>query len=306
MASTGCSLKAQAKINLSLHIEGRRTDGYHELSGLVVFADIADQLDFTIGCEAGIPEEQQSQWSLKLDGPFADQLQGSSDLTDDNLILKAVRAYLQSGAQPTPGVFTLIKNLPIASGMGGGSSDAAATLKILQHFNPSPLAEEELLRLALKLGADVPMCLNLKAQMIGGIGEVSEPINDLEPLPAVLVNPGVDVETKAVFHELNALTLPADYVTEHPQLPDVRSCKAVIDWLQSQRNDLQAPALRIAPVIADVIGELTGSQNCQLARISGSGATCFGLYDSEEAAEQAAVRIRVAKPEWWVVATMLN
>lgn len=306
MASKGCSLKAQAKINLSLHIEGRRADGYHELSGLVVFADIADQLDFTIGCEVGILEEQQSQWSLKLAGPFADQLQGSSDLTGNNLILKAVRTYLQSGAQPTPGVFALIKNLPIASGMGGGSSDAAATLKILQQLNPSPLPEDELQQLALKLGADVPMCLNPRAQVIGGIGEVSEPVKNFEPLPAVLVNPGVDVETKAVFHELNAPTLPADYVIDNPQLPDVRSCRAVIDWLQSQRNDLQAPALRIAPVIADVIGELAGSQNCQLARMSGSGATCFGLYDSKEAAEQAAERIRAARPEWWVVATMLN
>ena len=294
------TLEAPAKINLSLHVEGRRSDGYHELRGLVAFADIGDELHLQ---KPG--PDQSGQWSLQCKGPFAAQLAGASNNPDDNLVIRAAALYAKRASCELSGLFTLTKNLPIASGIGGGSSDAAAALRLLQNFNPNPLSTRELARLAMEIGADVPMCLTPKAQLIAGRGEVLWPLRDFPALPAVLVNPRVPVSTKTVFETLSAPQLVDHFKPKQPALPKPRTPSAMISYLHEQRNDLQAPALKAAPVISKILKILANDKNCDLARMSGSGATCFGLYESEEIAGKAASSIADEHREWWVAATVL-
>lgn len=304
--ASGFVVNAPAKINLSLHIEGRRADGYHELNGLVVFSDFADQLHFNGVDKAENSSEPSPEWSLDVVGPFADLLRDTHQSVRENLVLKAVRLFGEQNDICCGGLIRLNKKLPIAAGVGGGSSDAAATLNALQQLSPHPLNHHHLLRIALELGADVPMCLTPTAQMVGGIGEVCQPVDDFESLPAVLVNPGVPVETGAVFRELGASYLPEDYQRSELVLPSPHTPMAVIDWLQKQRNDLQGPSVRVAPIIADVLDALAQGHLCRLARMSGSGATCFGLYHHEGDALEAARVIKREHPDWWVQSTLLS
>ncbi|WP_430540779.1 4-(cytidine 5'-diphospho)-2-C-methyl-D-erythritol kinase [Planktotalea arctica] len=266
---------ARAKINLTLHVTGQRRDGYHLLDSLVCFAGVGDQ----------ITAQSADHLSLSVEGPLA-----SGVPTDErNLVWKAAELFgHDSGAH-----ISLTKNLPNAAGIGGGSADAAASLLALAELWDVPLPEN-----VFDLGADVPVCLAPMALRMRGIGEKLSLVPALPPLWAVLVNPGVALETPPVF---NALT-----VKENPEMecvPDLQSAAEFAGWCASQRNDLQAPAIGLVPVIQDVLNALAPSL---LARMSGSGATCFGLCASAEDAEILANFIRANHPDWWVVATTLS
>ncbi len=299
-------IKAPAKVNLSLHIKGRRADGYHELGGLVAFADIADELLFKQKGHGDLTDTGPG-WSLAITGPFSANLDDGGEGSSLNLVEQAARLFQKEIEGCAGGEIFLAKNLPIAAGIGGGSSDAAATLNALQEICRS-CDDEDLKRMAVRLGADVAMCLSPKAKIIAGIGDIYQTATRFTPLPAILVNPGVRVPTPAVFKELSAPALLDDLPEEIHEIfgqGDI-SPLTMIDWLRTQNNDLQAPAIRIAPVIKDVLAVIDADKNCKLARMSGSGATCFGLYDSEDTAKQAARRISTQHPDWWVVATMLR
>lgn len=275
---------APAKVNLFLHVGDKRADGYHNLLSLVVFADIGDRLTLA----------SADRLSLKVTGPFPD-----TGPADDNLVMKATRALQawadKNGHKTKPVAFTLEKNLPIASGIGGGSSDAAAALLMLAAHWRLPVAIDDLEAMGLQLGADIPVCLRAAPTLIGGVGEVLEPVDNLPPFALVLVNPRVEVPTAQVF---KALT-----VRSGAQAPPRRTLKSARDlamYLDGTMNDLAAPAKTIAPVVMNIENVLTATEGCLTARMSGSGATCFGLYETTPAAEAAAKTIAAAHPEWWV------
>lgn len=275
---------APAKINLALHVVGRRADGYHLLDSLVAFADCGDQ----------ITVEPSEEDAFTVTGRYA------VDVPTDagNLVLRARDALRQRvGAAAVPVRIHLEKSLPIASGIGGGSSDAAATLKALCALWQRALPDEDLRRLGLSLGADVPMCLHAQPARITGIGERVAPVGTLPALPAVLVNPGVAVSTPAIFKQLATRDNPP-----LPALPD--TSQAWLDWLETTRNDLQPPAIAVAPVIAEILQNLTGA-GAIFARMSGSGATCFGLFATPGDAAAAAAQLSRSHPRWYVQPTLL-
>ena len=282
---------APAKINLTLHVLGRRPDGYHEIESLVAFADIGDRLSFEPG----------KALDLAVTGPTA----VNAGETESNLVLKAARALAERAEGLKLGRFTLEKQLPVAAGLGGGSSDAAAALRLLARAN-SLSRDDELVRAAAKAtGADVPVCLQPNARMMRGIGELlSDPV-DLPELPAVLVNPGVAVPTKDVFAALGAPELTAP-----PQPDDFfainADAAALVSILAARRNDLETPAIKIQTVIADVLAALQNAPGCLLARMSGSGATCFALFGSAGEAQDVARTMQARHPAWWIRATSLS
>jgi 4-diphosphocytidyl-2-C-methyl-D-erythritol kinase len=279
---------APAKVNLTLHVLGRRPDGYHEIESLVAFADVGDRLTFHPG----------ERLELDVRGPTA----AASGANSDNLVLKAARALAERVGGLRLGHFTLDKQLPVAAGLGGGSSDAAAALRLLAKHNDLSLDDETVRAAARATGADVPVCLDAKARVMRGIGEIlSDPIA-LPRLSAVLVNPGVAAPTRDVFAALAAPALSTsmnsdDRMTIGPDLAGLLSA------LTERRNDLERPASRLQPIIADVLAALRACRGCCLARMSGSGATCFGLFGSAGAAEEAAREMQAARPGWWVRAT---
>jgi len=280
--------KAPAKINLALHITGRRADGYHLLDSLVVFAEHGDLLKL-----AGADET-----SLEISGPFGDELK----VDDDNLILRAYQALSEALPNPLPATsFKLTKNLPVSSGIGGGSADAAAALNGLIELWQLDVEPHTLSEIALLLGADVPVCLNSTSCRMRGVGEQLTASENFPVIDCVLVNPGIGVSTSAVFAEL-ALPVDESAFDRLPELP----ASGWIDWLATTRNDLQPPAISLAPEIADVIAVLEQSPGCTLVRMSGSGATCFGLFGHPEDARKATQQIATTHPNWWVVATQLG
>ncbi|HFC04419.1 MAG TPA: 4-(cytidine 5'-diphospho)-2-C-methyl-D-erythritol kinase [Rhizobiales bacterium] len=284
----GVDLLARAKINLALHVTGRRGDGYHLLDSLVVFADVGDKLHL----------EPAKQTSLEISGPFAAGL----NVDDNNLVLQAFHKLSAALPAPLPATaFHLQKNLPISSGIGGGSADAAAALNGLIDLWQIEIEPEALSAIALSLGADVPVCLAGKTCRMGGVGEELTCIENFPAINCVLVNPGVGVSTPDVF---KALALPADEPAFSP-LPDLPD-DDWINWLTKTRNDLQPAAITQTPQIQQTVNALTQTNNCQLARMSGSGATCFGLYDSRQDAEDAAAMIADVHPYWWVNATRIG
>lgn len=258
---------APAKINLTLHVTGRRPDGYHLLDSLVVFADTGDRLTLRPGPR-----------TLHVTGPLATGVP-----TDDrNLVIKAMAfAGVDASVQ-------LEKHLPAAAGIGGGSSDAAATLRGLARLHGTALPVE-----THRLGADVPVCLVARAARMAGIGEQVTPLPALPPLHGVLVNPGVEVATPEVFRSLHSRDNPP-----MPALPHWHDTADLIAWLKVMRNDMEPAARTLRPEITDVLAALAADPACQLARMSGSGATCFGLTMTRDAADQMAARI--ARPGWWV------
>jgi 4-diphosphocytidyl-2-C-methyl-D-erythritol kinase len=291
VASRDAAGFAPAKVNLTLHILGRRADGYHELESLVGFADAGDRLTFTPG----------DALALEVSGPTAQAAGG----TADNLVLKAARALSERVGNLQLGRFVLDKELPVAAGLGGGSSDAAAALRLLAQANSLAPDDARLYAAARASGADVPVCLDPRGRMMRGIGErLSAPVR-LPELPAVLVNPGVAVPTRDVFAQLGAPAL-----TSPPQPDDVLQAGAdldhVVSALAARRNDLEAPAVALQPVIADVLAALRDCTGCRLARMSGSGATCFGLFGSMSDAAGAAQALAAAHPAWWVRATTFS
>ncbi|MDE3078548.1 MAG: 4-(cytidine 5'-diphospho)-2-C-methyl-D-erythritol kinase [Paracoccaceae bacterium] len=265
---------APAKVNLALHVTGRRADGYHLLDSLVVFAGVGDRLR----------AERADRLTLEVTGPRAAGV--PTDAT--NLVLRAA-ATLGAGRGAR---IVLDKHLPAAAGIGGGSSDAATALRVLAELWGLPLPGADAV---LALGADVPVCLAGQPARMRGIGERLEPLPDLPPAWLVLVNPGVGVPTGAVFQGLAR--------RDNPPLPEPRpwpDAVALADWLREARNDLEPPARAVAPVIGEIIDRLAATDGCLLSRMSGSGATCFGLFASAAAASAAAQALRRMRPDWWV------
>jgi 4-diphosphocytidyl-2-C-methyl-D-erythritol kinase len=286
MAATAWVEKAPAKVNLTLHVLGRRADGYHELESLVAFAGVGDVVTLTPGAAL----------ALKVSGPTA---AAAGDVAD-NLVLKAARAVAALVPGLKLGRFALSKRLPVAAGLGGGSADAAAALRLLARANTISPDDPRLLQAARATGADVPVCLDPRVRLMRGIGDIlSEPL-DLPRLSAVLVNPGVAVATKDVFA---ALTLPPAAPAAQPAVP---AGAALLDEIAKGRNDLEEPAIELEPAIAEALAVLRKLPGCRLARMSGSGATCFALFDATAAANAAARSLRVSYPAWWVRATMLG
>ncbi|MFL5259880.1 MAG: 4-(cytidine 5'-diphospho)-2-C-methyl-D-erythritol kinase [Hyphomicrobiales bacterium] len=257
---------ARAKVNLTLAIVGRRSDGYHLLDSIAAFADIADRLEF----------EKSSSFELSIDGPFA----ASVPSDGSNLIARAARALF---TELPPVRIDLEKNIPVAAGLGGGSADAAATLRGLAKL--FELNAPDLPAVAAGLGADVPMCLCSTACRLTGAGEVVSPMPRPRPRHALLINPGVSLPTAAVFRELDASATRSR-----------RRC----------RNDLTAPAMRLAPVIRDVLDELKSQPGATVVRMSGSGPTCFGLFSSASQADYARFKINAAHPTWWCRRSVLT
>lgn len=279
--------QAAAKINLALHVTGRRDDGYHWLDTLVTFANFGDV----------IRVEPANDISLKVDGPFAEALGNKTD----NLVLKAAHLLQQVAKENgiiTPGAtIHLNKHLPIASGMGGGSADAAATLHALCDLWKIKPGALDLEVIALQLGADVPMCLYSKPLLATGVGEKIRPV-ELTQLNMVLINPGVHISTPEIFR-----TLAHSNSTSLPHIAPRPSFKELLDWLQNTRNDLQAAAIKLAPQIQTVLDTMEENTECQFTRMSGSGATCFGLFESIEQAKSAANDVNQRYPDWWCVAS---
>jgi 4-diphosphocytidyl-2-C-methyl-D-erythritol kinase len=276
---------APAKINLYLHVTGRRPDGYHELDSLVAFAAVHD----TVIARAS------ATLSLDVQGPQAAGLEtGPENLVWRAASLLARQCGVRDGAQ-----LTLVKRLPPASGVGGGSADAAAALAALRSLWALSIAESDLMRLALALGADVPVCLFGRAAIVGGIGDSIAPAPALATTALLLVNPGRSLSTAAVFarregpFSLPARSAPGD------------SPRALAAMLAGRGNDLTAGAQRLVPEIADVLAAIAAQPGCLLARMSGSGATCFGLFADETDAAQAASALRARAPNWWITPSTL-
>jgi 4-diphosphocytidyl-2-C-methyl-D-erythritol kinase len=288
--------KAPAKVNLTLHVLGRRADGYHEIESLVAFAGVGDALSFTPG----------RALALIVGGPTA----AAAGDTADNLVLKAARALAERVEGLQLGRFALSKRLPVAAGLGGGSADAAAALRMLARSSRLAPDDPRLLQAAQATGADVPVCLDPRPRLMRGIGDIlSEPL-DLPKLATVLVNPGVAVPTREVFA---ALRLPAGSIAPAAPSRSAISLSAIslgatnlADAIANGRNDLEGPAIELQPVIADVLAVLRKLPGCRLSRMSGSGATCFGLFDSTAAATAAARTLRIGYPAWWVRPTVLG
>jgi 4-diphosphocytidyl-2-C-methyl-D-erythritol kinase len=279
---------APAKVNLFLHIGSKRADGYHELESLVAFADVGDELDF----------ESADKTSLNVDGPFAAALAGEAD----NIVLRAAAGAAMLAGHDSPKAITLTKNLPVASGIGGGSADAAATLRAFLLEWPSENVKlADFVELAKTLGADVPVCFFGHSAWMYGIGDGIER-TDLPELHAVLVNPGVAVSTQDAFAALREKS--GTDIIDWPQ--EFADADAVVHFLNIVRNDLEAPALAMAPQIGDVLSALRAAPGVKLSRMSGSGATCFGLFADPAAAEVAAQQITGDHPDWWTRATVLN
>ena len=276
---------ARAKINLALHVLGRRVDGYHELDSIAVFADIGDRLSF----------EPAGRFGIEATGPFAAALPALAD----NIIHAAWLALgdlFKANGRAVPAVTVrLEKILPVAAGIGGGSADAAATLRALLRLTDYQPAEDELRRVALGLGADVPVCLRQQACRMRGAGERMTPLAGFKPLQAVLINPGIAVATGDVFA---ALGLAAGQ--RHGAAIDDPAGAA------SWRNDLAAPACLVVPVISTVLAALARQKGVGYARMSGSGATCFAVFDDAEAATEAARRLAAGHPRWWVRPAVLG
>lgn len=275
---------APAKINLHLHLTGRRDDGYHLLDSLVVFAPFGDRLRV----------RPARTLSLAIDGPFAGALAGEDP--DSNLVLRAARSLAAASGIGTGAALALGKNLPVASGIGGGSSDAAAALRALARlWRIDPRLAD---RLALDLGADVPVCLRARPTRMQGIGEILTEAPPLPPLHLVLVNPGVPVSTGAVFRAAREAGFRPPAVLP----PGWEDATALAATLAGLSNDLEAPAIALAPAIAAVLEALRATPGCLLARMSGSGATCFGLYATAPEAHAAAAALspRARSERWWI------
>ncbi len=292
---------APAKLNLYLHVVGRRDDGYHELDSLVAFADVADRVTVRPGVArialrgADLPPVGPR---LAISGPFGPALMGENPA--QNLVIRAAYALAARLGREADAMIALEKVLPVASGIGGGSADAAATLRGLARLWDIPVADRRLYEVAASLGADVPVCVAGRSCYFGGVGEVLEEAPALPETHVVLVNPGVPVPTPAVFKaRKGAFSAPARFA-EAPA-----DAAALAALLKERRNDLTEPALTVAPVIAEVLTALEGTDGNLLARLSGSGATCFGLYADAEQAMAAARSIQAAQPRWWAKAARL-
>ena len=286
----------RAKVNLTLRVVGRRVDGYHELESIVAFADCADRLSLLPGDGLG----------LVTTGPLA-QACGE---TADNLVFRAAQLLGERVPGLRLGEFTLDKVLPVAAGIGGGSADAAAALRLLAQANGLAIDDDRLVEVAQLTGADVPVCLASRACVMTGVGETLLPLV-LPKLPCVLVNPRIPVATRDVFAALGLrngelLVGASDVFGATAWLEDGASLEDWVEALAAGSNDLEAPATRIQPVIGEVLAALNATNGAWLARMSGSGATCFAIYENTAEAARAAQQIQLDHPNWWVHAGVLS
>jgi 4-diphosphocytidyl-2-C-methyl-D-erythritol kinase len=278
--------RARAKINLFLHVGARREDGFHPLQSLAVFAMAGDRLT----------AEKADELSLSLQGPFAAALSGG-----DNLVLKAARALAERAGRLPQAKLTLTKNLPVASGIGGGSADAAAALRALSDLWQLDLNETALCEIAASLGSDVPVCVASQPSFMEGRGEILTPVPTLPPLPLLLANPGVAVPTKDVFAALDerhgaGMTLPRGRFGDLADL---------LRFLETTGNDLEAPAIALQPVIGEVLKGLKSLPGALFTRMSGSGATCFALMADDDCCQRAAMLLKQLHPDWWIEASFV-
>lgn len=277
---------APAKVNLALHVTGRRADGYHELESLVVFVDVADE----------VTAHPAKTDRLRVTGPFA----AAAGNGDSNLVMRAVKAFRARWPDRLPDGLdiALTKNLPVAAGIGGGSADAAAMLRLLAGMGAGEFALADLRALALTLGADVPACLMSRPCEVRGVGEILHPLRSFPATHLVLVNPLVPVVTADVFRRLEQRTNPP-----MPALPQPLTRPAQLGlWLAETRNDLEPAAIALVPAIGELLREMRVLDGCALARMSGSGGTVFGLFGSAAQAHQAAHDMRAKYPQFWVAA----
>jgi 4-diphosphocytidyl-2-C-methyl-D-erythritol kinase len=288
--------QGRAKVNLTLRVVGRRFDGLHDLESVVAFADCADRLTLTPGAKL----------DLTTTGPLAEACGEAAD----NLVLKAARLLGEMVPDLKLGEFTLDKVLPVAAGIGGGSADAAAALRLLAQANGLALDDARLIEVAKRTGADVPVCLHSRACVMTGVGETLLPLS-VPKMPCVMVNPCVPVATRDVFAALGLrngdLLVGASDVMRAAAWPEPGA--SVEDWVEALAagaNDLEAPAIRIQPVIGAVLSALSASDGAWLARMSGSGATCFAIYENTAEAQRAAQKIRLDHPQWWVHSGVLS
>ena len=287
-AQATATFSAPAKINLTLLVRGRRDDGYHLLDSLVVFADVGDV----------VTAKPAKDVRLTMRGPFVRALLGAPD----NLVLRAAR-FLKTACDVKQGAdLTLEKNLPVAAGIGGGSSDAAATLRACAKIWHADLTRFSDRDIAKALGADAPVCLRRRPTFMSGIGEILEDAPPLPPVWLVLVNPGVPLATKDVFQALAGRYTTGD---QRPDLTHAREAAHVADALRSFGNDLAAPAVELLPVIGGTLKALESTSGCLLARLSGSGPTCFGLFADEPTARAAAESLKAQCLAWVSAAPML-
>jgi 4-diphosphocytidyl-2-C-methyl-D-erythritol kinase len=275
---------AYAKVNVALHVRARRDDGYHALESLFVFAEDGDELTARLRDDATI--------ALTIDGPFG----GGLDAGSENLVLRAAHLLREHLGERRGADLHLTKNLPVASGIGGGSADAAATLRLLLRLWDAQIDEAALTDIALTIGSDVPACLASVSQMVAGRGEhlARHAVDGLEGAPMLLVNPGVGVSTGSVF---------AGWDRQDRGALNADSLDALI---RLGRNDLETPAFRCAPIIGDVLAVMNDQPGLTLARMSGSGATCFALFEDAIALSAAAQAIGTAHPDWWVMETRVR
>jgi 4-diphosphocytidyl-2-C-methyl-D-erythritol kinase len=279
-------LFAPAKVNLSLQVVGRRADGYHLLDSLVVFAGVGDDLHF----------EAADSLSLTVDGPAAGALADQPD----NIVLKAAHRLADAAGIRPSAAIRLTKRLPVAAGIGGGSADGAATLKGLCALWGIDPGDDELARIGLGLGADLPVCLAGRPTRVTGIGECLSPALTLPAAWMLLVNPRIALPTPAVFKARRG-----DFSVPTPLEEAPADAAALAEALRSRPNDLTSPAVHLAPVIATVLDAIEGQRGCLLARMSGSGATCFGLFADNASASAAAAAMSKGYPDWWIAAAPL-
>jgi len=277
---------AHAKVNLALHVTGQREDGYHLLDSLVVFTEFGD------GLSVSKSNNPSSLVSLKIDGPFSEGLDNGANNLVSRAALSLGYEITKRSGKPTPVEIRLTKNLPIASGIGGGSADAAATLLALKDFWQSDV---DLMPIAQDLGADIPMCLHSTPLRAQSIGDDIRLVEAKTPLHIVLVNPNIEVSTPSIFKQLTNKENTPMYAKDITAMP-------LISEIKDLRNDLQNPAIDLEPAIENVLSALSQT-NAQLERMSGSGATCFGLYENHKEAQTAANHIKSQNPTWWCVAT---
>ena len=279
-----------AKLNLTLEVLGRRSDGFHELKSLVAFARLGDTIEL----------EPDGALELKVEGPFAHALGG------DNLILKAAQAALDLAPNLRLGRFRLVKLLPVAAGLGGGSADATAALRLIARANGGALPESALAELAPKLGSDVTVCLDSLPALITGRGEKVEAVSGFPSCGVLLANPGSPLATEAVYAALRAAPSAAPPRQAAEKLDFQGDFARLLDYARPRGNDLEAPAARLTPEIREVLGALVTLQGVRIAGLSGSGPTCFALFATEVEAQRAADQLAAEHPAWWIAATKLR
>lgn len=299
LRASGLVETAKAKINLTLEVAGRRDDGYHELKSLVVFSDFGDKLEFQSGAD----------YSLQVGGPFGAAIEGHNLLETiaSRVMMEARSCHDELPAGP--GAIQLEKNIPVAAGLGGGSSDGAALLRLMNRAGLVELSDDFITTCGKLYGADVPVSIPSVPAFMAGIGELLSPVQNMPELFMLLVNPGVMVPTGQIFSRLAAPLISSDMAARgrlELQTLASRGFKTlddVVDYMNTAPNDLSAAAIDVAPEIKEVVEALTLQEGCAIARMTGSGATCFGLFTSYEEMAAAERVISAGAPNWWVQAS---